>query len=953
MKTLLKIIGILLVLIVALLFILPLIYKSEIIQLTKNELNKSVNAKVDFADMDLSLITSFPNFNLSIEDLYISGNDAFSSDTLVKIKTISLAVDLTSVLSGENYVIKKIKLIDPNINVIVNKNGSANYDITLPSEESTITSPSNEEPSAFNLSINKFQIQNGSIKYSDKESNTQITINGLNHTLSGKLSTDNVVLNTNTRISNIVAIYEGIPYLSDVALAYKANIIADMKNDIYTLGKNELILNNLFLGFDGSVSLIKDDINLVLTFSSIGNEFKDILSLVPTVYAKDFSSIKTDGQFSVSGMIKGIYNDSTLPSFNIEASIINGMFKYPDLPSSVENINITSRISNTGGSLDNTIIDISKFNIKVSENPIVAQFRISTPISDPNLKAKITGSLDLTTIKDFYPMPNSEELVGELILDLKLEGKMSSIENEKYDDFLAMGSMVAKNITISTSSLKKPVVIKKTQLNFSPSYLDLVNFKALCGNSDINATGKITNYLAYYLKDEILDGKLIIYSEYLNIDELLIGSDNDSATTNIPKNTSIPSDTIEESSTIEIPSNINFTMNSTFKKLIYDKLELSNVEGNLLISNSTLDITNLSMDAVGGKMTINGIFSTIDVDHPEIDFNFNMKNMSIPESYNQFAIFRNYIPITEKTTGLFSADFSISTLLNKQLMPEYSTMNGGGFISTKEIAISGLNSLNQIAESLKVNQLKQLSIDDFMAKFKMEAGKLIVKPTKFKYKNIDAEIGGWTGLDKTIGYDMKIDIPRSEFGNSGNKVIDDLMSQANILGTNFTLPNTIPININIGGTLDNPIIKSKLSDNMGNSTTNTAKEIIKNEVGKKTAAEAKKIIEDADKQAQYLISEAKKKAKLIKDNATAAEKDLKAETTKQAEALIKEGKKNGFVAEMAAKEAAKQLQNESDKNGVYLISEANNKADDLIKEAEKAAASLKKDAQKKADNLNK
>ena len=142
---------------------------------------------------------------------------------------------------------------------------------------------------------------------------------------------------------------------------YKADIEADLKNEIYKLSKNELKLNELAINFDGSISLVEDDINLVLTFNAPKTDFKNILSLIPAIYAKEFQTIATTGNLTLEGHVKGIYNENSLPAFTLSLSVDNGMFKYPDLPKAVTDIDIKTRISNRGGNADNTIIDISRF----------------------------------------------------------------------------------------------------------------------------------------------------------------------------------------------------------------------------------------------------------------------------------------------------------------------------------------------------------------------------------------------------------------------------------------------------------------------------------------------------------------------------------------------------------------------------------------------------------------
>jgi uncharacterized protein involved in outer membrane biogenesis len=102
MKTFLKIAGIIVILILAAAFILPIVFKGKIIEIAKEEINKSVNAQADFTDMDLSLFTNFPNFTLSIKGLTIIGKEDFDNDTLMSVNAIEVTIDLISVINAKS-----------------------------------------------------------------------------------------------------------------------------------------------------------------------------------------------------------------------------------------------------------------------------------------------------------------------------------------------------------------------------------------------------------------------------------------------------------------------------------------------------------------------------------------------------------------------------------------------------------------------------------------------------------------------------------------------------------------------------------------------------------------------------------------------------------------------------------------------------------------------------------
>jgi uncharacterized protein involved in outer membrane biogenesis len=342
MKIFLKILTIILVLIIAVLLAVPMVYKPEIIDLAKKELNKNVNAKIDFTDIDLSLIQSFPDFSLRLNGFSIVGKGVFENDTLCKINSINVKIDLLSVFKGDTYKIKAIGLNEPEINLIL-KNGNTNYDIALASEVGSAQNNTPADKKAFVLAIDKFSIKNGSLNYLDDDMELVMQLKNINHKLSGELSAKRAILSSTTRIAELNLSYEGIKYFNKTAIVYNARIDADLANDIYTLGRNELILNLFPINFEGSFSFVgKDDINLVLSFKSPENNLKNFLSLIPNMYNSGLEGVKTEGDFSLSGNIKGIYNEKNLPSFNIILKIADAVIQYPSLPQAIKDININA-----------------------------------------------------------------------------------------------------------------------------------------------------------------------------------------------------------------------------------------------------------------------------------------------------------------------------------------------------------------------------------------------------------------------------------------------------------------------------------------------------------------------------------------------------------------------------------------------------------------------------------
>src|SRR5436190_18746884 len=108
MKKLIKWVSIIVLVLLILAIVLPFLFKDKIVAKIKEEANKNLNAKVDFGDFSLSLIRHFPNFSMRIDRLSIVNLEPFAGDTLLFSKSLSLTIDLMSVISGSEIKIKTV-----------------------------------------------------------------------------------------------------------------------------------------------------------------------------------------------------------------------------------------------------------------------------------------------------------------------------------------------------------------------------------------------------------------------------------------------------------------------------------------------------------------------------------------------------------------------------------------------------------------------------------------------------------------------------------------------------------------------------------------------------------------------------------------------------------------------------------------------------------------------------
>jgi len=136
-KKILKIVGILLLLIVLSLFAIPFFFQDTIKAKIADAINEKVDAKVSFADADLSLFKSFPQANVSVEKLLIINKAPFEGDTLISLGELNLQMSIKELFKGkeESMNIEAVSTENGLINIIFNKDGIGNFDIALKDDE--------------------------------------------------------------------------------------------------------------------------------------------------------------------------------------------------------------------------------------------------------------------------------------------------------------------------------------------------------------------------------------------------------------------------------------------------------------------------------------------------------------------------------------------------------------------------------------------------------------------------------------------------------------------------------------------------------------------------------------------------------------------------------------------------------------------------------------------------
>ena len=802
MKKFLKIIGIVLLIFLAILIVIPFVLESRIDAIVQNYADENLEAELSFDDISLSLISSFPKAEVNIENLKITTRAPFKDETLVTAKAIAFEMPISELLNDaeEPLIVNEILADEVLLTLITNKNGTVNYDI-LKTEENSSTDEKESKSSGFSFDIENYELNNCALTYIDEAADTKVFVTEINHSGKGIFSSEQSELDTKTdaRISLTI---DSTEYLSNNTIKLDALIGMDLQNEMYSFKENKGYINALPLEFRGHVQMVENGQDMDISFKNPESSFKDFLAIIPSAYSKNIENVNTTGNFTVNGVIKGLISEETIPTIDINMRSNNASFKYPDMPKSVKDIVINASIKNTTGNADDTYIDLNQLDFKIDEDRFKSEAHIKNLTGNMLVDANLEGVINLANITKAYPIELENQLSGILKGKLNTAFDKEAIETNTYQRIKNNGSVSISDFIFSSEDIVNPIQINTANLTFKPGTVNLNNFYAQTGKSDFKATGKLNNLLGFLLSDKKLQGNFDVDSNVFAISDFMV--EDEAATDTSNKTTT-------DKESLKIPDFLDCTISANAKTVIYDNLNLKNVNGVLRIKDQNAKLSNMTTDLFNGQLGISGNVSTKGA-KPKFDMQLAMQQFDISQSFKELEMLKFLAPIAKVVQGKLNSTIDISGILDENFTPDLNSISGKALaeILTSNIDVSKSPVLSGLEDKLNFINLNKLK-KDITTKLSFENGKVSVKPFTLTYEDIPIEVSGSHSFTNTMNYNAKFQVPAKYLGGDINRLI----GQINDPEVNKI---SIPVSADIDGTFTDPKVKTDLASGIKNLT---------------------------------------------------------------------------------------------------------------------------------------
>ena len=942
MKKALRIFAIAIGVILLLLIVTPLLFKSKIESLVKEKVNEQIHATVDWTRFSLSFLRGFPDLSVSLHQVSVVGIDSFAGDTLAGLQRFELRVNPFSAIR-KNLVVKSILVEQPLINGLVLEDGRANWDIaddkTALEEEELTEETSESSGSSVSVSLKRFVIVGGRIYYSDQSSDIDASLEGFNMELRGDMSMEQTELLISIGVEQLNAKMGGIRYLRDAVFHLDLLAAANMVENRYTLKENLISLNGLALGAEGEVLLLDEGaMALDLKFFSRETSFKTLLSLVPAVYLQDFESIETSGSLKLEGTVSGTMKDSILPNATLNLQVMDGYFAYPDLPRDVSEVQIALKVDYRGADMDATRVDLEQFHLLLGGNPFEMKMQVDHPVSDMHVAGSASGVIDFASLQDVVPIEDIG-LEGRLEIYLRWDALMSHIELKLYEQVDLDGSILVEGVVVEAPDIPVPVTLEKINMLFSPSLVELSTFDMKVGSSDIRMRGELENFIPYVFDGQTVSGRLSLSSALLNANELLPEEEGSNEDKGIGSDTivPVPPDSLAQAIGIRIPENIDFAMSVDVQRIEYEDIVIENMTGFIKLIGGVAGLEHLQMDVIEGRVTSTGWVDTRG-EFAEVDFFVEMKDVDITSAYETFVSVEKMAPMAKFASGHANIDMEYHSLMDNTFTPLYESIDAKGHAYTKGLKFFKLDEFLPLGDMLKNEKFNEMAPDEVNLDFTVREGRIIFNPFDMNVDDSRITVSGSHGIDLTMDYDLNMLIAKSDLGSGANELMQGMTLLAAGAGIKIPQSDYIKVGAKLGGTFNHPTMTTDLSANL-KASGETVKAVVEEKITEEIEKVEEQVRDEAGEEAEKLIVDAEKEAAHLVDEARKAGEALVKEAETQGEKLIEEAGSNP-LKQVAARTASTELVRQAEKQSTNLVSEAEQKGAELIQKAREEAEKI-------------
>lgn len=766
--------------------LLAWIFEDEIHLYAIRQLGKTLNARIEVRDTELSFFRSFPKVNVDLKDLKINAVNTEDPVDFITVESASFQVNFWSFFS-QRYEIAGVKLKHPNVQLVMRKTGKWNFEGVFLQEPDS-TGKTQEE---LVLELRKVALDQGKFSWKDERTGFNMAMDSIDLDLSGDISSRDSDLELDFRFFFDHLREGGVNYVDRRWVNADMDVVASYAGDQrYDLKSAKVRFASLAMDVSGFVAQHGKELELDLAYVTNENTFDRFLGLLPGKWLDTGREYTYNGDFTLNGWVRGNIAKDQMPDIFMDYGVRNGEFQYVGYRSKITEANVKGAFLWKPKTPQLSYFRVEEMTAKLNEQEVTGNFDY-TNFSDPSIKLAANGQIKMEDIRDFYPaFADSSELTGKMVVDVKANGQLADFKGRNYAAVTASGSMDFMEINVKDPRLSQPISHLNGKVEVDNHQILVHQLSAVVGTSDIEGTGKIVRYLPALLqKDEPLQAQLKLRSNNLNLNEW------------IQEKGPVPGSVAEVDKvySLSLPKWLNLEADARVGHFELAKFVADSLHGQISLRDHRLTIPEISMRTLSGEVQMALNMSTVaDGAHAGVEMQVEARGIDIYKTLNAFDQLAAFALVRDNLSGEFSGNVFVKGVIDQRLLFDEESLVSYGKYEIRNGRLVNFKPLEGLAGFVKLEKLRDIRFSDVNSSYRVENKFVNLPDMVVKANDYTLNVYGRHGFDNSLDYHVAVELPKNEARKSKSQEVQSWIEEGEVDAIKVVIP------IKVTGTVDNP-----------------------------------------------------------------------------------------------------------------------------------------------------
>ncbi|OMP77007.1 MULTISPECIES: AsmA-like C-terminal region-containing protein [unclassified Chitinophaga] len=470
-------------------------------------------------------------------------------------------------------------------------------------------------------------------------------------------------------------------------------------------------------------------------------------------------SLSMAGDLHINIVTKGSYVPvkRLFPVTTATLTMNNGVVHTKYYPNPLEKINIDATITNTTGTFKSLNVNVKPISFEFEGQPFVLKADLN---NFDNLRYNITsnGNIDLGKIYKVFAK-QGYDVTGLIKTNLSLRGTQSDAMAGRYNRLYNKGSLVVKDITLTSELFPLPFYIANGVFRFDQDKMWFDQFNARYGKSTIRLDGYLTNVIGYATqKDQVLHGQFNFKSDYILVDELMVYGGHSTAT-NPTANTTTTSSTSSASGVVMVPANLSLTLNANAARIYFNGININDFHGQLVIDSNYLQLNKTGFTIIGAPVEMDAKYTSINTRKATFDYHISAAEFDIKRAYNEIKLFHDMATSAGSASGIVGLEYHLSGRLDDNMQPVYPSLKGEGVLSVKQVKMKGFRLFNAVSSATGKDDVRDPDLSKINIKSKINNNIITIEKTKMRVAGFRPRFEGQVSFDGKLNLKGRLGLP--------------------------------------------------------------------------------------------------------------------------------------------------------------------------------------------------